>query len=331
MASQRLRQHVLNLQERKMQRNVSSDIVNPEMLADQTFHNILDGIQRSNLNFQLQVSPFSAYISLRKSLVKDLSGSVLLPPPKASVAQPPLPSPTLHTDVAKYLIRINELEKDLLAQKNNHEDVVNKCKDASAELGKENRVLKQENKSLAEKLDAKALQINQLRASVADLNKEKNVLSVALKSVKQDLKAQIKSSGQKLTEYEKKLAELNEFKQKTLNKERKERLQKKKDMRREAKKCSNNNKKSVKDTFTGNEEDFDEPCGENVSELDNSVQQEGTDLNDDCLSTIANEGDTEPKSKPPLSQYAGDISENKHREIELEEKEDRATPSKDAN
>ena len=162
-----------------MQRNVSSDIVNPEMLADQTFHNILDGIQRSNLNFQLQVSPFSAYISLRKSLVKDLSGSVLLPPPKASVAQPPLPSPTLHTDVAKYLIRINELEKDLLAQKNNHEDVVNKCKDASAELVKENRVLKQENKSLAEKLDSKALQINQLRASVADLNKEKNILSVA--------------------------------------------------------------------------------------------------------------------------------------------------------
>ena len=174
------------------------------MLADQTFHNILDGIQRSNLNFQLQVSPFSAYISLRKSLVKDLSGSVLLPPPKASATQPPLPSPTLHTDVAKYLIRINELEKDLLAQKNNHEDVVNKCKDASAELVKENRVLKQENKSLAEKLDSKALQINQLRASVADLNKEKNVFSVALKSMKQDLKAQTKSSGQKLTEYEKK-------------------------------------------------------------------------------------------------------------------------------
>ena len=79
-------------------------------------------------------------------------------------------------------------------------------------------------KSLAEKLDSKAQQVNQFKASVADLNKEKNVLSVALRSVKQDLKMQAKSSDQKLAEYEKKLAELNEFKLKTLNQERKEKL-----------------------------------------------------------------------------------------------------------
>ena len=50
------------------------------LLADQTFNNILDKIQKSNLNFQLQVSPFSAFISLKKSIVKDRSGSFLLPP-----------------------------------------------------------------------------------------------------------------------------------------------------------------------------------------------------------------------------------------------------------
>ena len=242
-----------------MQKITSSDVSKHEMIADQTFRNILDGIQRSNLNFQLQVSPFSAYISLRKSLVKDLSGTVLLPPPQATVP-PPLPSPTLQTDVAKYLVRINELEKDLLAQKVNHEDVVNKCKDASAKFEKENKALKLDNKSLSEKLDSKTLQINQLKISVEDLNKEKNALSVALKSSKQDLKAQCKSSDKKITEYEKKLSELNEFKQNTLNKERKERLQKKKDLKKEAKKCSDNNKKSVKDTFSANEEDFDYHC-----------------------------------------------------------------------
>ena len=305
-----------------MEKITSSDFRNHEMIAEQTFRNILDDIQRSNLNFQLQVSPFSAYISLRKTLVKDLSGAVLLPPPKASVP-PSLQSPTLHTDVAKYLVRINELEKDLLAMKDNHEDVVNKCRDASAKLEKENKALKLENKSLSEKLNSKALQINQLRVSVEDLNKEKNVLSVALKSVKQDLKAQSKSSDKKIAEYEKKLSELNEFKQKTLNQERRERLQKKKDLRKEAKKCNNNNKKkSVKDTFTGNEEDFKEHCIEKVSEPDSSVQKVRTELNDGCFSTMANEGDIAPDdTKPPLSQSSGDISENRHREIELEEKE----------
>ena len=140
---------------------------------------------------------------------------------------------------------------------------------------------------------------------------------MSLVSVKQDSKSHTKSLDQKLAEYKKKLTELNEFKLKTLNQERKERLQKKKDLRREAKKCSNNNKESGKDTFAGNEEDFDEHCVEKVSEPGSTFQ-----LNDGCLSTVENEGDTEPNTKPPLSESSGDTSENKHREIELEEKEE---------
>ena len=45
------------------------------------FYKILDQIKSSNLNFQLSLSPFSAQISLKKSLVKDRSGNCLLPPP----------------------------------------------------------------------------------------------------------------------------------------------------------------------------------------------------------------------------------------------------------
>ena len=88
-----------------MNKFISSDLANPEMLAAQTFDKILDVIQRSNLNFQLQVSPFSAYISLKKSLVKDRSGSFLQPPPIT-----PLLSPTLVDDVAKHLARIMNLK-----------------------------------------------------------------------------------------------------------------------------------------------------------------------------------------------------------------------------
>ena len=37
---------------------------------------------------------------------------------------------------------------------------------------------------------------------------------------------------------------------------------------------------------------------------------------------LTNEVDTEPDTNPPLSQSSGNTSENKHREVELEEKEE---------
>ena len=52
---------------------------NPAMLAINAYDNIIDQIRSSNLNFQLQMSPFSAHISLKRSLVKDHSGAYRLP------------------------------------------------------------------------------------------------------------------------------------------------------------------------------------------------------------------------------------------------------------
>ena len=49
------------------------------MMASIAFDRILQDILTSNLNFQLQVSPFSAQISLKKSLVKNRNGSCRLP------------------------------------------------------------------------------------------------------------------------------------------------------------------------------------------------------------------------------------------------------------
>ena len=48
--------------------------LNPTMIASRTFHSIIQQIQSSNLNFQLQLSPFSANISLKKSPLKDKFG-----------------------------------------------------------------------------------------------------------------------------------------------------------------------------------------------------------------------------------------------------------------
>ena len=57
-------------------RLINSDV---KMVASKTFEDILNTVKNSNLNFHLQLSPFSAIISLKKSLVCDKSGSPLLP------------------------------------------------------------------------------------------------------------------------------------------------------------------------------------------------------------------------------------------------------------
>ena len=54
--------------------------VNYTMLATSTFNEILEKIKTSNLNFHIQLSPFSAMISLKKTLVRDRSGNCMPPP-----------------------------------------------------------------------------------------------------------------------------------------------------------------------------------------------------------------------------------------------------------
>ena len=50
-----------------------------KMVASHVFNDILLSIQNSGLNFQLQISPFSAFISLKKSLLSDKNGSPIFP------------------------------------------------------------------------------------------------------------------------------------------------------------------------------------------------------------------------------------------------------------
>ena len=56
----------------------NSDL-NPTMAAHKTFDQILECVKSSNLNFCLQLSPFSANISIKKTAVKDKSGVPLTP------------------------------------------------------------------------------------------------------------------------------------------------------------------------------------------------------------------------------------------------------------
>ena len=96
--------------------------------------------------------------------------------------------------------------------------------------------LKQENKTLVAKFEDKSVEIKLMKNNVEDLNKEKNLLNVALKTAKQDVKARSKKSEKKISDYEKKIHDLNEFRVRKLNEERQEKMRKKKELKKKQRK-----------------------------------------------------------------------------------------------
>ena len=104
----------------------TSDLVDPTMVAKKSFDNILEHIQSSNLNFQLQVSPFSATIFLKKSPIKDRNGNPLLP---FKTSPSSLPQPFM-SEIAGLAFKNQKLEKDFKILKNNYDTLVEECQGA---------------------------------------------------------------------------------------------------------------------------------------------------------------------------------------------------------
>ena len=81
------------------------------MLASNVFEAIIDKIRYSNLNFQIQMSPFSAIVSLKKSFITNKSGIPLLPSDMLAV-NGGLPINKPEADLAVLTAKNLQLEKD---------------------------------------------------------------------------------------------------------------------------------------------------------------------------------------------------------------------------
>ena len=60
-----------------MNKSTDSDLT---MLAKNNFESVLSSVRNSCLNYSIHVSPFSATISLKKTIVKDRNGACIIPP-----------------------------------------------------------------------------------------------------------------------------------------------------------------------------------------------------------------------------------------------------------
>ena len=105
-----------------MEKSINSD---DTMAASEMFDIILSQIQRSSLNFRLQVSPYSAVISLKKSLVKDKFGTPIL---KSSFKNESGVYPCSESSEAKF--KIQTLEAELYSLKQTYGKVQSKLADS---------------------------------------------------------------------------------------------------------------------------------------------------------------------------------------------------------
>ena len=103
---------------RKKNRNINMNysVLNSTMAAASNFDCIVKIIQLSNLNFKLQLSPFTANISLKKTPVKDRAGGVPLLP---HVNHPS------SADIVALVAKNLKLENDLVKIQNDYTETMN--------------------------------------------------------------------------------------------------------------------------------------------------------------------------------------------------------------
>ena len=200
---------------------INSEDLNITMDARASFQNILEQITTSNLNFKLELSPFTANICLKNSFIKNKSGQILKPSPIDANLQSE--NGTLHQKLHQlelsyqilqhnYTIALNYSEE---TQKVNHqlkteldrlqlvlnkedtdeafnvkyESVQNELaimENKIRDISDQNRSYKTEVKHISANHEKVISEAKALKSDKENLEKEIKNLSVSLKSVKKE-------------------------------------------------------------------------------------------------------------------------------------------------
>ena len=161
---------------RKLEETITSDFRNPTMLAIETFDGVLEHVRNSCLNFSMQVSPFSAVISIKKSLIKDKTGQLLLPSPRPATSE----------NIQEMIDKNKKLERDVITLTQLYEDSVNQCENAYEVIKfKELKEQEAEAKVKVENEEHLAKEIKYLRDALNDRDDEIATLKTANKAAKE--------------------------------------------------------------------------------------------------------------------------------------------------
>ena len=171
-----------------MNKTQSSDS-NPIMVANEAFDSILEHITTSNLNFQLQMSPFSASISLKKSPVKDKAGTPLWPQVRPSKL-----SQTVEATIAALAAKNLQLEADFNSLRKEHTDCVDDCEGAyrrikllESQPAFQTEIKLESDSVLCTELEEKNCALETLQIEIKQLKKENSEKNKTIESQKVDV------------------------------------------------------------------------------------------------------------------------------------------------
>ena len=178
------------------------------MAASKAFDQIIDCVKSSNLNFCLQLSPFSATISVKKTLIKDKAGFYL---------SPSIPDSSVHAKQDIFSIKIKELEDMVADLKLRLADSVTECEKVNETLaGLENKLkIKQESEEsnendLENHLEKKIAEVSLLSDEKQQLREKLDHMQTLINSRDAEihnLKQNLKTSNCAVSKLNKKLVE----------------------------------------------------------------------------------------------------------------------------
>ena len=122
------------------------------MAVNTTYSSILNEIQLSNLNYSIQMTPYASYITLKKSVQKDLTGA------------PATPSPPL-----LFLLQTSHQENNQLREENL------RLKSAFEMQRIELDTVKREKECLENTVEESNLSVKALNTMIANLHSQLNV------------------------------------------------------------------------------------------------------------------------------------------------------------
>ena len=189
-----------------MKQTNDSDL-NPAMLASIAFETIIDKIRNSNLNFQLQLSPFSAQISLKKSLVIEKTGVPRLP---RAVNHSVFSNSSLDSEISAFATKNMHLESELGNLRAEYDRAVNDCEEAYAKIQR----LEAEFQKVSVKKevsDDKLAEIETLQVEIKRLSKDNIKYREIVKDQKEEineLKNSVKVKTEISNQINKKLSEV---------------------------------------------------------------------------------------------------------------------------
>ena len=178
------------------------------METDKAVNVVLSSVKKSNLNFYIQESPFSLYINLRKTFIKNKEGNILYPPC----------SDTTTDDTIKQKEEVAKLEKEncnlrdtvgqLEAELNETRNALHKSNNKLENINKDVKNLQMENEILVNTNNELQVTIDTIESERNDSNnnmKSKNKEIAKLVSKNSNLEEKIKHLKSENTEQEEKI------------------------------------------------------------------------------------------------------------------------------